>query len=138
MKERRERKIGRSALSPDVEGNTSWKRRDEFFVEHVAIAITHSPGQYTQMKRDTIDPHPRWVAGFPTVAEHHCHRQMNECGRTRDWGSKRCPTFVDPPYLSLSLPLATTSSRSINDSWLCLLYYTPDMLRVHVYACLDG
>lgn len=75
----------------------------------------------TQMKRDTIDPHARWVAGFPTAVEHRCCRQMNECGRTRDWRSKRCPTFVVPLYpLSLSLfrtlSLTATSSHNINDS----------------------
>lgn len=75
----------------------------------------------TQMKRDTIDPYARWVAGFPTAVEHRCCRQMNECGRTRDWRSKRCPTFVVPLYpLSLSLfrtlSLTATSSHNINDS----------------------
>ena len=73
------------------------------------------------MKRDTIDPHARWVAGFPAAVEHHCCRQMNECGRTRDWRSKRCPTFVVPLSLSLFRTLsltAATSSHNINDSQL--------------------
>lgn len=105
------------------------------------IAITHSLSQYTQMKRDTIDPYPRWVVDFPTAVEHHCHQQMNECGRARDWESKRCPTFVVSSYLSLSLSrgslFAATSSGSINDSRLCLLC-TSDMLCVCTRVCFDG